>query len=245
LLQTAIATIKKDPYARFILLGDMIDAITRKNDRRHFEQNYAEWLWGKDDIIQLQVDRVIDYFKPIAKKCIGIICGNHEKAVLRHADQDAYGRIVRALAQAGNQHQNDLQFGTSGSLTLLFKRGDEHASHLPTTSLTIYCHHGYGGGKLKGGKALNLERELLQHQSDLVLMGHVHDFLLTTKTIIRPDGTQQHMFGCFIPSFYQSHLLDQESYAEEAGYFPSIHGTFPITFHPDKKRIIFHISNQP
>jgi len=238
-----ISQIRRNPQARWIGLGDFIDAILRKQDRRHFERNYAEWLWGKDDIIHCQIDKLLEYLSPIAEKCLALLSGNHEKAVLRHSDQDAYGRIVRGIAHAGHQQEEDLLCGTSGFLTLLFKRGDPGEKSPPVTKFTIYCHHGYGGGKLKGGKALNLERTMLQFPADIVLLGHVHDLLFTPKVTIGADGAQHISFGACVPSFLKTYELNYESYAEDLGYFPSVLGTFPIELVPDKRYFTFHLSS--
>ena len=242
LLDTYVCQIRDTPHALWVGLGDLIDAILRKGDRRHFESLYSSDLWGKDDIIQHQIDRLMEHLRPIADKCLGLVCGNHEKAVLRHYDNNAYEKIVRDIAAAGGHDQNDLRLGTSGILTLKFKRGKPTDASHPTQTFTVYCHHGYGGGRLKGGKALNLERKMLHVQTDVVLMGHVHDLLFTPKTLILADGTLRHCFGAFLPSFLRSYELGHDSYAEDAGYFPSVVGTFPIEFVPKTRQVIFHIS---
>lgn len=47
----------------------------------------------------------------------------------------------------------------------------------------VWASHGYGGGELRGGSALRLQRLLMRKQADVVLVGHGHKPTLFPETV--------------------------------------------------------------
>ena len=164
-LRADVDEIANDPHALWGGGGDYIDAISRKGDKRYVESSLAPWLRGKNDTIGLQVERAIEILSPIAHKCLYLLTGNHEDMVLTHADRDVYREIVRGVCNA-SQHNGtpremrDLALGWEGFVQLVFRRGTAE-NYGGTRTVSIYTHHGAGGGRKQGGHALPLPETTL------------------------------------------------------------------------------------
>jgi len=231
LLDATIARIADDPLAWWIGGGDYADFINRK-DPRHMESRLATWLHGKDDIALAQRSRVVEKLKPIAGKCLALLKGNHEESILRHCERDIYWRMVEELSDG-----RELALGTQGFLTLRLGRPNSRDRRM----VVFYLHHGYGGGKLDGGKALALGRLATSYDFDVALMGHVHSrHVLGSQVRLGPttrgDGrlTMRPMRAAFCGSFL--HSVDPrgevEQYSEAAGYAPLATGSLWVEITP-------------
>ena len=125
--------------------------------------------------------------------------------------------------------------GYSAFHVLRFRRGDTGN----TTTLTLYLHHGYFGGRLKGGKALGLERVFGYYDCDLFFTGHNHDRLAFKSVAMRvcKSGSYEARSraavncGTFLRTLAQPG--DAPTYSEQKGYFPTELGPIPVTFRPD------------
>jgi hypothetical protein len=241
LLKTHLNIIANTPQAYWILGGDALDCITRK-DPRHEEEAYASWLWGKSDVVQHQLDYLFSLLDPIADRCLAVLKGNHEFQMLRYYDRDTYRAILRHLAERSHRKPEDLRLDTNGFLQLIFRRSTT-GCHPHSWRFTMYCHHGYGSGRLQGGHALTLGRVLSRFDCDLALLGHRHIRQFVDMSVVGPNGRKRYRAAAFVPSYLDSYLENHESYAERAGY-PATHlGTFPIQIKPEKRTFSLIFSN--
>jgi len=248
-----IAKIANDPNARWIGGGDYIDCIARKGDKRYREATLAPWLWGYDDPIGAQRDYTVGKLSPIMDKCLGLVCGNHEYAALKYGDRDVYWEIVTWLAQRAKRDPLDLALGVQGFVVMRYRRnyndrdsgGTQYGG---TTTITAYCHHGYGGGRLPGGDALSLSRALGDYEAELILMGHRHKQQVVPKEIVKPSshgGTAKvsTRYGVFCGHYLNSYIRPSgkgspvDTYPEEKGLPPAPTGTPTITIKPSDKAI--------
>lgn len=250
LLKRDIQAIAEDEYALWIGGGDYIDAICHVGDKRYLPSVLARWALGEDDLMGVQADYVVSLFAPIAYKCIGMVKGNHEWVADRHYARNIYAEIVKGVASHGGHKPEDIAIGASGFINIAFKRGAKG----PTWQLTVYCHHGYGGGKLPGGHALALGRVLGDYECNLALMGHRHVQAYVPKRVVRPKArgvAYVDRIGMFVPSYLDAYIepgkgdMPIDSYVEQVGLTPHILGTTPIIVEPDKQRIEVRLSNQP
>lgn len=241
LMRRDIEAIKNDPHARWIHGGDMIDCIARKGDFRYQESTLAKWLRGKDDVIGYQRDYFLDLFAPIADKCLAMVEGNHERAALKWYDRNIYWELVAGLAAHAKCDPANLALGVQGFVCLNFQRliPDNKYSG---TSLTLYCHHGYGGGRLPGGDALTLKRVLDDFECDIALLGHRHTGHILSKTMTAAHAPQAKIvrrYAAFVPSYLNAwvepgkdgRLVD--TYNEHIGLPPRSLGATPIVIKPD------------
>lgn len=172
-LSADIQRIADDPYALWLGGGDYIDAICHVGDKRYNPASLAPWALGESDVMGAQIDRVVSMLKPITHKCVGLISGNHESAALKYYGRNVYWEIVKGINQGVARRPEDLALGVQGFVVLHFRRYTKNSSG-NGWPLTIYAHHGYGGGRMPGGHALTLGRVLGNFECDIAFMGHRH-----------------------------------------------------------------------
>ena len=243
LFQQKIEQIRSDPHARWIGMGDYCDLITRK-DPRFAIGGLADWIKVPDlaDIARAQRDRFVSLVKPIADQCLCLLSGNHETGILKHNERNVYLEIAKDVLNAMTDPPDSLVMGYAGFLRIRLERGRTAKSKGHHATYDLFCHHGYGGGRLAGHKALKLERAAQRYQADLVLVGHWHTMQTVPVTIvgIGRRGTRlfQHTRKAVSTGHWlDSHALNHESYAEVAGYPPSAPGCPTITLIPSNETL--------
>lgn len=251
MFEADIQAIANNPNAYWGGGGDYIDAIARKYDPRYRETSLAPWLRGRADPIGKQIDRFVEMVTPIAHKCLWLLTGNHEDAVLHHADRDVYREIVRGVASAAGKEMRELALGWEGFVTLKFRRGTK-GNYGGTRRIVIYTHHGAGGGRKQGGHALRMEETLLTYEADLVLLGHRHVRQVVTKTRITPNGKgvklMEHV-GVWGGSYLGPYIEDsddgfpQDNYPQFKQLSPTSPGIVPVVIKPDIRKVMPIVTN--
>lgn len=80
-IKRKVAEIAKERNAYWIGMGDYAEFITPKDKRFDPSQKaIAEWC-KQDNIAHDQTEWIYKLFKPIAKKCVGLLYGNHEESM--------------------------------------------------------------------------------------------------------------------------------------------------------------------
>jgi hypothetical protein len=146
---------------------------------------------------------MVETFMPIRHRVLGYVGGNHEE------------RTARGFGAAGEL--------IAGFLRIPYSRGKQmididFGEHQP---FKIDLWHGTGGARTKGAKAQMLHRYMGQGDSQLYLVGHLHDALVLFdwRQQRQADGgiRLEKIAGAMSSSF-----LDYwGSYAERAGLSPS------------------------
>lgn len=246
LLKADLARIEADPRALVILGGDMIDCINRTDPKRFSEETLPAWLFGIDDILGAEVRRTVDLMRPIASKIIAVIRGNHEDYALAHEKRDVYFDICNGIALASDRRPADIALGVEGFVSLEFT-ADYKNSTGGRWRLDIYAHHGYGGGRAKGGHALTLHNAMRDYSADIILMGHRHTYASVDHVTIRPAlrktnfGQQRARLAVFMPSYYATYISGRadgmpiDTYAQKKGLPPSTLGSRPIIIEPETR----------
>lgn len=222
LLKAAIERIKADERAYWVGLGDYCDFIN-VSDPRFSSESLADWVKVSHlgDLAGAQTKRLLELFEPIAGKCLGLIEGNHERAVFKHYERSIYSDIVTGIKLMGDfpaEHQ--LALGYCGWLIFGFYRAPTR--HRGTV-LKANLHHGFVGGRLAGAKALNMQRWLWNHEADLVIFGHSHNTGVQVEAVEKVRGsrvTYDHRIGCYAGTFLGMNGRGKTTYSQEKGYFP-------------------------
>ena len=246
LLRQHIRQIVDDPFAFVTLGGDLIDAINRKGDKRHLESTLAPWLWGKDDVLQTQLDYLRDELltAPLCRKVIAVLSGNHEGSPDQFQGAGLYRQIVKHVAQHKDVPPASIALGYRGFLSLQFRRVNSTGSSGGGWSLTAFLTHGHGGGKLAGGHALELERMLGRFDADVILMGHRHTEAYVPLVSSRVMGTrivQTKRIAMLIAGYLggggekAKDEIPSTTYDELKGYYPTTRGTTPILIDPNDR----------
>jgi hypothetical protein len=239
-LVRCVESVRSDPAARWLGLGDYCDFINR-SDPRYSPSSLASWVTVADtgDLARAQRDRFLSITKPIADKCLVLVEGNHETAIARHYVRSIYSEIVTGVREAaGWPDTHKLALGYTGWLRLVFRRAKDDADRRGGTSrIDIKLHHGHGGGKLAGGKALNLERMLWTNDADLLMVGHTHISGWQQSAVEELDahGHIRHRtrYGVHCGTFLRStHPDGAPTYSEIAGYLPLTVGGVEVILKP-------------
>jgi hypothetical protein len=232
-----VETIAADPLSRWIGMGDYCEWINR-GDPRFSPEAAPKWLnLHRLDLARQQLDRFLELTKPIADKCIALVRGNHEDTIARHTERDVYGDIVAGIKAAMEEPPDRLGLGYCGYIRLRVLRGG-----VESWALDIFAHHGWGGGRLAGSKALKLERAIQRYRADVVLVGHWHTRQIVTGAEIAANrrGTRINQFarvGVCTGHWMDGHAQDVETYVQIAGYPPSTIGCPVIELRPSDKSI--------
>jgi len=242
LLDKTIAGIKADKRALWWLGGDACDYIPVQDAKRWDPGSVAPWISvaDLDDLPRVQSAWLAEKLKPIAGKCLGVGMGNHDEAIRKHHSMDVHQMMMGLLNAALPAKAPRIKsIGYSAFHVLRFHRIQD-GGH--TTSLTIYLHHGYFGGRLKGSKALGLERVFAYYDCDVFFVGHNHDRLAFKPVAMRPVMAESGPTykartraavncGTFLRTLAQPG--ETPTYSETKGYFPTELGPIPVTFRPD------------
>lgn len=252
LLRSHVQQIANDEFSYWLHLGDIIDGIGRKDAKRHMESTMAEWCHGENDIITAQEEYAINLFSPIASKCLALLPGNHEYAVLKYQERDAYRRIVSSIARAADVQPETLALGVQGILSLKFRRGTPDNFH-DGWRCNLYLFHGSGHGALPGGHALALGRVLGNTACDIALMGHRHIRQYVDRITLDVSSTgkliAQLRAAMFVASYLNAWVLPAagklpiDTYVDQIGAPPVPLGTTPIVFTPSEREYAFILGN--
>ena len=152
-------------------------------------------------------------FSPIADLCIGILRGNHGTAWSKQE-----GDMIRIMAK---------RWGVPylGYCGLINYKHDE-GSH------KIWMHHGAGGGRKRGAKAIRLQEWSQFVEADLYLQGHTHTYQNFSDELIRWGSTKTRYFAN-VPGYIRSYR-GHDGYVEELGLPPQPIGCLSIALSKDK-----------
>lgn len=174
--------IAEDPDARIIGLGDYIEAIAPSDWR--FDPSEvksvpddtgAEYL---NNIIYAQAVHFSNLFSATKGKWLAVLSGNHESVAARKYHFDAAAIIAHQLGAKYLGGSDE-----SGWLRLMVKK---HGKTRRT--IDAYLQHGWGGGELRGGDALKLQRLAWRKNADLVLYAHTHRPMALPETVEYVDS---------------------------------------------------------
>lgn len=233
LLVKTVEEVRANPRAYVILGGDNLNSITR-DDPRANEYERADWLIGEEDTAGLERDQLVKLLYPIADRILAVLEGNHEAAVLRHDKRNIYWELVAKLADAAGRKPEDIGLGYEGFIRLRFLR-----TGTSSKVLTIYAHHGWGGGRKAGGKVNKLDDFMGSYDADLYLMGHVHDIAHHVRTTVSPGNGKRRDYelrerhGLICGTLLRPYVsrarngMPRNSYGQVKGYAPSPVG-YPV-----------------
>lgn len=179
---------------RFVLFGgDMIDAATVLSVGSPYENKFEP----KEQLLKF-----VEAAMPFRHRVLGYVGGNHEQ------------RTSKAFGECGSIIATLLGVPYSNGKQLIDIHFGEHQP------FKVDLWHGTGSAKTKGAKAQMLHRFMSQGDSQLYLVGHLHDVVLLfdwRQKRVGDDITLEKIAGGMSSSF----LEFWGSYAERAGLSPS------------------------
>lgn len=211
--QHVIKKISTDPATYWVSTGDILDVNLAKSkffDHAGMEANE-------------EFNVIVDLLRPIAGKCLGFVGSNHSERVHRFAGLNFDQILAKTM---------DIPYlGGLGLINITLS--------CPKTSpikRTYYVamHHGSSNAITLGSKANSLQRlSDVFSNVDLVLEGHTHTFMVSTKEVQVIDRDKNKLRSSTVTMCTCAHCLDwSKSYAADNKYTSTPAG-FPV----------FHMSN--
>lgn len=195
----------------------------------------------KKDIVTRSVQNFLEVVDPIKESCLFAALGNHDWYIEYLLDRDGYRDIISHISGVDEVADSPIAIGMEGFVVCRFRRLKKGGS--PNTwTVTIYVHHGYGGGRLAGAHALDLERTLKDMECDIALKGHRHIVQFVPNTKIKPsargDMTESCSQGGIFCGTYRDVLADtvEADYSIRSGYPYKKSQQVELLFTPDKKQ---------
>lgn len=223
-IRKKVAQIQEDDFAYWVGMGDYCEAIT-KNDKRFDVSGLADWV-NKGNIIESQRRFIVNLFKPIAHKCLGMLEGNHEVSIRLSHQDDLYSNICDDLGV--------IKLGYSCFLDIAFSRLNGHVS-MYRGHLT----HGAGAAQTDGAQINRLLAALKSFEGDWYAMGHLHCIKTeSSKPILTVSKAgkivEKTRCAAITGSWFKSYEQGQRaSYAEQKGYQPTALGCPVFVFDPN------------
>lgn len=177
---------------RFILMtGDNVDAATVFSPGTPWDN-----LFGP----QSQAYRFAEIFAPARHRILGYVGGNHERrAMPAFGDIGTLIAILLKIPYSGGRQYIDIHFG----------------AHKP---FKVLLWHGVGGARTKGAVAQVLDRFMQKGDSQLYLMGHLHQAMIVPGWREGRDGKGRISLEKKIAAIGTSFLETYGTYAEIAGF---------------------------
>jgi len=218
--ETLLKKIKRQKNARIVLMGDYGDFIESDDTRRYDSANVDD-KWSN---APKQYNAILKYFKPLKKKIIGVLRGNHE-AVYAKFHKDMFSDDIRDYAELLAYDLEVPYLEDMGIIEL--KVGG--------STYNIVVAHGVGNSTKLAGQinALNNIINSFEIVPHVVCMGHVH----ALQTIVNPKmnfnfETKIKHLG-LTGNFYRTYIEGNINYASSNLYNPLPIGC--ITYSFDKK----------
>jgi len=167
--------VAEDEYGMIIGAGDYIEAIA-PSDRRFDPHELSTPIVPEliHNIFYIQALRFCKIWAPTAGKWAMMVTGNHESKAAKMYHIDAAAVIAERMSApyTGSTLQ-------SGWLKVRLRNKNGKYRY----AVDIYVTHGWGGGELRGGDALKLQRLTWKKNADVVLVAHTHRGMIFPESV--------------------------------------------------------------
>ena len=232
-LDSYIAHIAADPYAMWVLVGDLLSGTTPSHKWFTAEAVEPDVLLNMDRYLahsMLELERVLE---PLAAVPGIVIQGNHD---LRHGGT-LWSGLCWEIARRLNDKQGSARIQYGGDECIVRLRAKAHRYEGTKQKnlhyvYVLHAHHGAGAGMYPGGKVNRYAHTIgLLTDADIMIRGHVHDSdlrIVPTYTVTK-KGTTPRMktrYRAFVTagSFSPARTPGLNTYASQKGYPPSDEG---------------------
>lgn len=217
LLKRFVKMYADDDDARFILMGDEVEGITR-GDRRFDIMSVAERYRHTRNPIDMMVDDLCEILYPLKGRIVAGVDSNHVKTYRDDAESCPHYRL--------SKHLEFERLGYGGWVAFLFDYQGKIGNRV--RSVVVHATHGKGAGSTIGGTLNTLEADSTWlPDADVVAHGHTHRLsaglsrvmLHLNSTMTGYQARKQHLIQT--GSFLRSYSRDEFSpYSEVKRYKP-------------------------
>ncbi len=178
LAKATIDHIAKDKTAHVFLLGDLAECITIDDKRFDPASLIPAARLRLDDIHNFSLDYLVKLLKPIRRKIICAVTGNHEETLRKQHQYDLIERLRHELNK--DTKTNIRHGGDIAAVRLLLRWYSNGKQRAPQSSqeCVFLMSHGFGAGRTKGSKINRLmEMSYIMPECQGYFMAHHHDRL--------------------------------------------------------------------
>lgn len=205
-----IAWIKDNPDARVLLMGDYMDSATRTS--------VGAGAFDNDVHGDAQYEYMIELLKPIRKKILAAVTGNHEERIRKDTGYDITKLMCKEL---------DIPYLQYGGFVKVRIRNNTYI---------IYITHGASGASLPYTKIRGVLEVGNFIDADIICYGHVHSLQVHAQEVKKIKGNHVERDKKYY--VLTGHYLNYEgSYAEMKGYRPEKQGSPTIELGGKKRDI--------
>jgi len=214
-IKKQIDWIKSNPYARVILMGDLLNCATRTSvGAGPYDENMNS---------QEQYEKVLELLQPIKDKIYGIHIGNHEQRI----KNDTSLNLIKLLSKT-------LKVKYLGYAAF-------HKIKVGKINYTIYSTHGSSGATLPYTKIKKCISLSSSFDADVYLMGHVHSVQVLPMEYEKVDFKNKQVVRTKKYFVLTGHYLGyHDSYAEMKNILPDKQGCARVRLNGEKKDV--HVS---
>jgi hypothetical protein len=217
-LEQALAfAMKNRNRTRILLMGDMIECATKTSvGRSVYEEEYPT---------QVQFEKSVEAFKPVADLIDIVIEGNHEERHIR----DTSFEIVQEFCHRIDRPDSYGQF--SGIVN--FRLGTDR-------TYSGYAWHGATGGTTEASvinAMLKMRESAITH---MYFMGHTHKLLSFQREIALPSPGQEEALILKQLFVNTGASLEHGGYGEQKGFSRPLPGYGVVQLFADEHRKVFH-----
>ena len=204
LFEEVIEKIKNQSNLYCILLGDLIECVTKDSVGDLFSQVGTP---------HQQADYIAEKLKPIRHKILAMTGGNHENRVFKTSGFDINYYIAEKLGLTERYIKN--------SFVLFIRFGKNKSTKGKPHVWSIFVSHGTSSTTKKPGKLRKLmELQEMVNGCDVYMMGHVHDYICTYTENFYIDTIFKRVLGKTSCLISQGAFLDFGGYGYEKNYKP-------------------------
>lgn len=256
-LQADINAVADNPYNYWLSLGDLCDWIGI-GDKRFDPEAVAFFATVRDlgNLGTVGRDTLVERFRPIHDRCLGVGVGNHELSYMRHQNQQ---RLIEDMADMMGTWY--LGYSSFTDVVMIYSPQSKGCPKLVRSlsdvpkgqdhfTVRVYTHHGHGYARSQGGKMNKLVDFMRMSDADITFCGHLHDQIIKTIVRLRSDPACNRiiaipqigvMTGSYLRTYAQGHI----GYGEVKAYDPTPLGAVSVDVIPAHRRLTARVSIEP
>ena len=215
--------IAEDEYARWIGMGDLVEAIA-PDDKRWNPKGVEQGAKDEQEAIgDWYVEKLCDMVGPIMDKCWGLADGNHEDKFNARYFTNINKRVLHEFAR------DDLYGEWVCGTNVRFEDDNNHRCYLK-----VYQQHGWQAGRKDGAKVnslADLTGQILGFDIYLVAHSHsrfIHPYAKLTANRAWNNEVAYDCYGAHTGAFLKTYQMNTAGYGEKKGYPPVSIG--PVQF---------------
>ncbi len=241
-----IQKIRDDPFSFWIGGGDYCEFIGH-TDRRFDPDCVAERVKVSDlgRLGMVGYREIRNLFKPIKRKCLGLLLGNHEKQYNLHMEQSDRQTWLCEDLGVPNLHYSalfDVVFIRDPKAKTPALTENGKGTGFTRESFRIFAHHGAGFAQTPGGKLNRLIQFMQSFEADIYFCGHVHDQVGRREPRMGANANCDHLeakvrLGVISGSYLKTYAEGVTTYGEQRGYKPTVLGAAMVMVKPETREM--------